>query len=44
MASINNLAIGLFRHAGCTNIASARRVVDSLFNQATYLAIERTLT
>lgn len=44
MASINNLAIGLFRHAGCTNIASARRVVDSLFNQATYLAIERILT
>jgi len=44
MASINNLVIGLFRHAGCTNIASARRVVDSQFNQTTYLAIERTLT
>jgi predicted transposase YbfD/YdcC len=43
-ASLNNLVIGLLRHAGFTNLARARRVCNSLFNQATYLAIERMLT
>jgi len=44
MASLNNLVIGLLRHLGFTNLARARRVSDSLFNQTAYLAIERMLT
>jgi len=43
MASLNTLVIGLLRHAGFTNLARARRVCNSLFNQSTYLAIERML-
>jgi len=44
MASLNNLAIGLLRHAGFTNLAHARRACSGLFNQMTYLTIERMLT
>jgi predicted transposase YbfD/YdcC len=44
MASLNNLVIGLLRHAGFTNLAHARRVCSGWFNLATYRAIERTLT
>jgi predicted transposase YbfD/YdcC len=44
MASLNNLAIGLLRHAGFTNLAQARRACSALFNQTTYLIIERMLT
>jgi predicted transposase YbfD/YdcC len=44
MASLNNLAIGLLRHAGFTNLAHARRLCNSLFNHPNYLAIGPTLT
>jgi predicted transposase YbfD/YdcC len=44
MASLNNLVIGLLHHAGFTNLARARRLCNSLFNQTTYSAIERMLT
>lgn len=44
MATLNNLAIGLLRHAGFNNIATARRAGASLFNHTTYLYLERTLT
>ncbi len=44
MASLNNLVIGLLRHAGFTNIARARRACNSLFNHTTYLDIQRMLT
>jgi len=39
MASLNNLAIGLLRHAGFTNLAHARRLCNSLFNHPNDLAI-----
>jgi len=44
MASLNNLIIGLLRHAGFTNIARGRRACNSLFNHTAYQAIERFLT
>jgi predicted transposase YbfD/YdcC len=44
MASLNNLAIGLLRYAGFTNLAQARRACSGLFNQTTYLTIEQMLT
>jgi predicted transposase YbfD/YdcC len=44
MASLNNLVIGLFRLAGFTNLAHARRFCSSLLNHPTYLTIEPTLT
>ncbi len=44
MASLNNLAISLFRHAGFTNIAHARRIFNGLLNHTTYLSLQRPLT
>lgn len=44
IASLNNLAIGLLRHLGFTNLAHARRTCSGLFNHTAYLAIERALT
>jgi hypothetical protein len=44
LASRNNLAIGLLRHAGFTNLARARRACNGIFDQTTYLIIERMLT
>lgn len=44
IASLNNLAIGLLRHAGFTNLAHARRACNALFNHKTYRAIEQMLT
>lgn len=44
MATLNNLALGLLRHLGFTNLAHARRIVSASFNQTTYLAIESMLT
>lgn len=34
MATLNNLAIGILRHAGATNLAEARRHHDATFTQA----------
>ena len=44
MASLNNLAIGLLRFAGFTNLAHARRLCNSLLNHPTCLPIGLTLT
>lgn len=44
MASLNNLVIGLFRLAGFTNLARARRICNPLLNQLDYLALEPQLT
>jgi predicted transposase YbfD/YdcC len=43
-ATLNNLAIGILRHIGFTNIAQARRIFDGLINQPNHLAIGRTIT
>jgi len=44
LASINNLAIGLLRASGFTNIKKARRTFDGLLNQTNHLALEPILT
>lgn len=44
MAALNNLAIGLLRHVGFTNLAQARRACNALFNPTTYQHLERLLT
>ena len=44
MASLNNLVIGLLRHAGFANIASARRACDAILHQTKAQAIARLLT
>lgn len=44
MASFNNLVIGLLRHAGFANIASARRACNAALNQTKAQAIARLLT
>jgi len=44
MASLNNLVIGLLRHAGFANIASARRACNAALNQTKAQSIARLLT
>jgi predicted transposase YbfD/YdcC len=44
MASLNNLAIGLLRHAGFTNLAEARRLFDARITQVTATTTAYLLT
>jgi hypothetical protein len=44
MATLNNLVIGLLRHAGATNLAAARRWWDANFTLALTPLSARPLT